>query len=48
MTAAVKSAEGDFSITDVDIPKINNPDWVLAKIKVSGIFTFTIFQKFQF
>jgi L-iditol 2-dehydrogenase len=37
MTAAIKTAEGDFDIQEVAIPKITKPDWVLAKIKVSGI-----------
>ncbi|HEU4496768.1 MAG TPA: alcohol dehydrogenase catalytic domain-containing protein, partial [Flavobacterium sp.] len=37
MKAALKTAEGDFEVAQVEMPKIMHPDWVLAKIKVSGI-----------
>jgi len=37
MKAALKNSEGTFDVKDVDSPELNHPDWVLAKIKVSGI-----------
>jgi len=37
MTAAIKTADGDFEIQEVEIPKLDKPDWILAKITVSGI-----------
>ena len=37
MTAAVKTAKGDFSIAEVEIPQLQKPDWVLARVKVAGI-----------
>lgn len=37
MKAALKTAEGKFEIKDVDAPHVQKPDWVLAKVKVSGI-----------
>jgi len=37
MTAALKTEKGDFSIAEVEIPQLQKPDWVLAKIKVAGI-----------
>jgi L-iditol 2-dehydrogenase len=37
MTAALKTAKGDFSIEEVEIPELKKPDWVLARVKVAGI-----------
>jgi len=37
MKAALKTAEGTFDVTEVEAPKLENPDWVLARIKVAGI-----------
>lgn len=37
MTAALKTAEGTFEIKEVDRVTIPADDWVLARIKVSGI-----------
>lgn len=37
MKAALKTAEGTFEIGDVESPDISGPDWVLARIRVSGI-----------
>lgn len=37
MKAALKTAEGKFEIDEVDRPKLEHPDWVLARIKVAGI-----------
>jgi L-iditol 2-dehydrogenase len=37
MTAALKTAKGDFSISEVEIPELQKPDWVLARVKVAGI-----------
>lgn len=37
MKAALKTANGQFELAEVDRPKISGPDWVLARIKVSGI-----------
>jgi L-iditol 2-dehydrogenase len=37
MTAALKTAKGDFSINEVQIPKVEKADWVLARVKVAGI-----------
>jgi L-iditol 2-dehydrogenase len=37
MEAALKTAEGKFEIQEVELPKVAKPDWVLARIKVSGI-----------
>lgn len=37
MIAALKTASGDFDIKEVEIPKLTEPDWVLAKVKVAGI-----------
>ena len=37
MTAALKTAKGDFEVTEVDIPKVVNPDWVLVKVHCAGI-----------
>jgi len=37
MTAALKTAEGDFSISEVKVPELKKPDWVLARVRVAGI-----------
>jgi L-iditol 2-dehydrogenase len=37
MTAALKTAKGDFSIAEVEIPDLQHPDWVLARVRVAGI-----------
>ncbi|OCB78239.1 alcohol dehydrogenase [Flavobacterium piscis] len=37
MTAALKTEKGDFSIAEVQIPQLQKPDWVLAKVQVAGI-----------
>jgi L-iditol 2-dehydrogenase len=37
MQAALKTADGEFEIQQVDRPELKKPDWVLARIKVSGI-----------
>lgn len=37
MNAALKTAEGDFEIKDVERPKIPDPNWALARVRVSGI-----------
>jgi len=37
MKAALKTAKGEFEIQEVDIPKLPADDWVLVRIKVSGI-----------
>lgn len=37
MKAALKTEAGDFEIKDVERPKIPDPNWVLARIKVAGI-----------
>lgn len=37
MTAALKTAKGDFSISQVAIPELQKPDWVLARVKAAGI-----------
>lgn len=37
MKAALKTARGDFEIKEVDQPRIPAPDWVLARVKVTGI-----------
>ncbi|WP_129714706.1 zinc-binding dehydrogenase [Pedobacter sp. SYP-B3415] len=37
MKAALKTREGEFEIQEVDRPKLAGPDWVLARVKVSGI-----------
>ena len=37
MKAALKTAQGDFEIKEVETPKIPHPDWVLMKVKVAGI-----------
>lgn len=37
MKAALKTANGEFEITTVKTPKIPNPDWILARVRVAGI-----------
>ena len=37
MTAALKTAEGDFSVSETELPELKEKDWVLARIKVAGI-----------
>lgn len=37
MKAALKTADGKFEVKEVEQVKIPAPDWVLARIKVSGI-----------
>ena len=37
MKAAVKTAEGDFEIKDVPMPEITRPDYVLVKVRSSGV-----------
>lgn len=37
MTAELKTAEGTFDLEKVDRPKIEQADWVVARVRVSGI-----------
>jgi len=37
MKAALKTAQGEFEVTDVETPKIPKSDWVLARVRVAGI-----------
>lgn len=37
MKAAIKTARGEFDVTEVDMPTIPKPDWVLARVRVAGI-----------
>jgi len=37
MKAALKTQEGEFEIQQVNRPQISHPDWVLARIKFTGI-----------
>lgn len=37
MTAALKTASGEFEISEVDIPALPGPDWVLVRVRVAGI-----------
>lgn len=37
MTAALKTAKGKFSISEVEIPELKKADWVLARVRVAGI-----------
>lgn len=37
MKAAVKTAEGDFEVREVEAPRIPHPDWALARVRVAGI-----------
>ena len=37
MTAALKTAEGEFEVKEVGIPPLPGPEWVLVRIRVAGI-----------
>jgi L-iditol 2-dehydrogenase len=37
MKAALKTLDGKFELGEVKIPEIKQPDWVVARVKVSGI-----------
>ncbi|RCH55307.1 alcohol dehydrogenase [Mucilaginibacter hurinus] len=37
MKAALKTENGEFNVEEVDTPEIPHPDWVLVRIKVTGI-----------
>ncbi|CCH55346.1 alcohol dehydrogenase GroES domain protein [Fibrisoma limi BUZ 3] len=37
MKAAVKTADGTFDVTEVNTPTLPKPDWVRARVRVSGI-----------
>lgn len=37
MKAALKTADGKFQIADVEVPKLEGPEWVLVRIRVAGI-----------
>lgn len=37
MKAALKTLDGQFEVKEVKVPEIQQPDWVMAKVKVSGI-----------
>ncbi|GAB4460206.1 MAG: galactitol-1-phosphate 5-dehydrogenase [Armatimonadaceae bacterium] len=37
MKAAVKTAEGDFEVKDVQTPPLEGSDWVRARVRVAGI-----------
>jgi L-iditol 2-dehydrogenase len=37
MTAALKTGGGEFEIGEVSTPKLQGPDWVIARVKVAGI-----------
>lgn len=37
MMAAVKTAKGDFKISEVSLPTLQKSDWVMARVKVAGI-----------
>ncbi|MGN6640507.1 MAG: zinc-dependent alcohol dehydrogenase [Mucilaginibacter sp.] len=37
MTAALKTQDGKFEIDEVNTPKLQGPDWVIARVKVAGI-----------
>ncbi|MHB0934811.1 MAG: zinc-dependent alcohol dehydrogenase [Armatimonadota bacterium] len=37
MKAAIKTAQGDFEVQEVETPPIPHPDWVRAKVTVAGI-----------
>jgi len=37
MTAALKTKEGKFEIGEAKTPEIEQPDWVVARVRVSGI-----------
>ena len=37
MKAALKTADGKFEVTEVERPRIPDPDWVLARVRIAGI-----------
>jgi L-iditol 2-dehydrogenase len=37
MKAAIKTAQGDFDVKEVERPRVSSPDWALARVRVSGI-----------
>jgi L-iditol 2-dehydrogenase len=37
MKAALKTKDGDFEIDQVSTPELQQPDWVLARVRVAGI-----------
>jgi len=37
MKAALKTGNGEFEIGQAGTPELQGPDWVLARVKVSGI-----------
>jgi len=37
MKAALKTATGEFEVSEVEAPQIPHPDWVLARVRVAGI-----------
>lgn len=37
MKAALKTADGTFSVEDVDRPELPGPDWVMIRVRVAGI-----------
>lgn len=37
MKAALKTHEGDFFLSEVPLPDIQKPDWVIARVRVAGI-----------
>jgi L-iditol 2-dehydrogenase len=37
MKAALKTKDGRFEIKEVDRPRLDDPDWVLARVRVAGI-----------
>jgi L-iditol 2-dehydrogenase len=37
MKAALKTKDGEFEIDKVDRPKLEQPDWVVARVRVAGI-----------
>lgn len=37
MKAAIKTAQGDFKISEVETPELPGPDWVRMRVKVAGI-----------
>lgn len=37
MKAALKTANGEFELAEVERPQIPGPHWVLARVKVAGI-----------
>lgn len=37
MKAAIKTADGTFDVGDVEKPRLKDPTWVLARVKIAGI-----------